>query len=219
MPFNYAEQTLAPSEVVFRAADQFLQKVALPKQKVISFQTGLYPLPDGEYGVSERPLAELASIAAFLALEAVGGIRLEIQTTKALFGLRTVQMLFTTPCGETPPWPDASLESAILPMVRTLQPAGKNEAGNIVYQLLGNFSYDPFGWICEAVRNGLAKRGLLTPRDYRFTEPARYASASQFDDTKALLVACQHGRPDIWDVLHTRVYQELKRREASTNNI
>lgn len=219
MAIIHPGQILAPSEVVFLAADQFLEKAPLPKQRVISFQTILYPLADGSgMGVSKQPLAELACMAAFLAIQDAGGIRLEIRATKALFGLRTIQMLFANLGSETPAWPEASLENVIQPMVRVLQASGHNEAGTIIYRLFGNFSYDPFGWVCEQVRDGLAKRGLLTAKDYLMTYPARDAAAAQFDETKALLVECQHGHADVWDVLHARVYQEIKRREARVND-
>lgn len=205
-------QTLAPSEVVFLTADQFLAKAALPKQHVISFQTSLYPLPESGMGVSKRPLAELACMAAFLAIEAAGGLHLEIRATKALLGLRTTQKLFATPCAQTAHWPEASLEKAIQSMVH----AGQNEVGDIIYDLLASDNYDPFGSVCDRVRDGLVRRNLLTARDYHPTQPAFAAAAAQFGETKALLVDCQHRRADIWDVLHTRLYQEIRRREEGT---
>lgn len=211
-------QTLAPSEVVYLTADQFLQKAEMPKQHLISFQTSLFPLPEGGMGVSKQPLAELACMAAFLALQAAGGVRLEIRATKALFGLRTTQMLYVTPCAAPAPWPEASLESAIQAAARSLQAAAQNEAGNIVYGMFGADNYDPFGWVCERVRDGLARRGLLTDEDYRLTPPAGAAAAAQFGETKALLVECQHGHADLWDVLHTRVWQAVRRREASSSD-
>ncbi len=212
-------QILAPSEVVFLRADQFLAKAALPKQHVISFQTSLFPLPDGSgMGVSKRPLAELACMAAFLAIEAAGGLSLQIRATKALLGLRTTQMLFANPSAETAPWPEASLENTIQPMVHALQAAGQNEVGNITYRLFTSDNYDPFGWVCDQVRNGLAQRNLLTPGKYHPTELALAAAEAQFGETKALLVECQHGHPPIWDALHTQVYQAVRRREASDSN-
>ncbi len=211
-------QTLAPSEVVFLTADQFLQTAALPGQKVISFQTRLYPFLDSGMGVSVQPLAELACMAAFLALQAAGSIRLDIRTSKSFFGLRTTQVLFATPSVEMAPWPEYSLENAIPPITRSLQAPGQNEVGAILDRIITSNSYDPFGWVCDRIRDGLVQRSLLDVGDYHPAQSAKDAAAAQFDATKALLVESQHGHPDIWDTLHTRVFQAVKRHELSQSD-
>ncbi|HVN55963.1 MAG TPA: hypothetical protein VMT46_16635 [Anaerolineaceae bacterium] len=162
MPVINPGQTLAPSEIVFLTADQFLAKAALPRQHVITLQTSLFPLADSDMGVSKQPLAELAWMAAFLAIQAAGGIRLEIRAAKALLGLSTNKRLFANPCAETAPWPEASLENSIQSMVRASKEAGQNEVGDIIYRMLPIDNFDLFGWVCERVRDGLVKRNLLT---------------------------------------------------------
>ena len=156
----YPNQTLTPSEVVFLAADQFLAKAPLPKNYLITFQTSLFPLVgSSDDGVSKQPLAELECMAAVLALEAAGTIRLEARATKALLGLRTLQSLFASPAAPAAGWPEASLEGAIQAMAFSLSPAGQNDIANIIFRLFPSDQYDPFGCVCEWVRNGLARRG------------------------------------------------------------
>ncbi len=218
MAVIYSGQTLAPSEVVFLTADQFLAKAALSQPHAISFQPSLYPLPGSDMGVAKQPLAELAWMAAFLALQAAAVIRLEIRATKALLGLRTTQSLLAYPGAETASWPEGSLENGIQLMVRAQPAAGQNEVGHLIDRVFASDNYDPFGWVCDCVRDGLARRGLVTGGDYHPTPPALAAAAAQFGETKGLLVECQHGHSDLWDVLHTRVYQAMKRHDASDSN-
>ena len=210
---------LTPSEVVFLKAETFAPKGGLLDK---------YKLLDTPIEIAKKQLALNAYAAAFLASDCAGGARLEPRSKKVLMGLRSIQALYAEPGLDSTGWPQASLEGHLQSLARRLQAQkGQNEVVNVVYALLGQDDYDPFGFAINLIRAGLAQRGLLktvdekrlkvvTVRTYHLPEATANLAATREAQIQALLAGCRDQRPELWSLLVSQVDHGIQRRKESS---
>ncbi len=186
----------------------------------------MYRILDTKMAVSKFALAPLVFAAAFLGAEAARCVHLEVRPRKLLFGVLTKQCLYADPGLEAAAWPDDTLESAIQPAARSLLDADRaNVVEDIVYRILQRSMPDPFGRICNLVRDGLAGRDLIEVTaggkriemevyHYHRVQATVDAALGQLDEVRALLAACHDARPDLWKALVGQISTGIHRRST-----
>jgi len=143
---------LSPSELVLLKGEQFAKK---------SF-SGNIKLLHTDNKVSAKEVSQAIMMAALLANEQTGAVRLEVGRKKALLGLRKVNTLFVTPGDITVSWPDNSLESEIPILAeQLLDEKERNEVSTIFYTWLRKDSANPWQSAVELVKEGMASREYL----------------------------------------------------------
>jgi hypothetical protein len=215
-PLNNAT-SFAPSEVVLFNGEKFAKKT----------MAGNVTLLHLDQNVSAAQLGQAALAAAFLANEQAGAVRLEVRQTKALFGLITNNTLFVEPVAAPSYWPANSIESRIYPLAEQLRAQnGKNDVANMVYELLGEDSDDPWKEVIELIKAGLAERSLLDRIKekklkiftvWRYTLPdATKALASQqdVDPVQQVLLNCERSQPQLWQALTDANKRAVSRRTS-----
>lgn len=203
-----ADDLLTPSEVVFLTASQFASKGGLLDK---------YKLLDTEVEVSKKQLSTQIFTAALLANQAVGAIQLRGQEKKALFGLRTTQLLYAEPASAATPWPEGSLESAIQPAAERMKAhKGQHEVKNVVLAVLKEDQADPHSFAIDTVKFGLAQRGLVTKTEEKKLKVFRVAhyslppgtselAAAKADSVRQLLAEFRNSHPSEWDLLRDQI--------------
>lgn len=93
--------------------------------------------------VATAPLAGSLMVAALLANEQTGTLRLQAAPKKTWFGLRTVTALFVHPTGHSTTWPEGSWEARVLAAANRLAPRGKNDAMRVAYEAIGSSGANP----------------------------------------------------------------------------
>ena len=142
-----------PSEIVLLNGERFASKAGL-FDKVRLMQ--------GDKDVSLSSLSRMMLIAAFLGCETTGSIRLSIQQKKTFLGLSKTNILVVEPTEIDFDWPQGSFESRIKNIaVQMKAEQNKPEVSDIVYNLLGSDSANPWQQTMELVQAGLAQRSLL----------------------------------------------------------
>ena len=155
MPSNISldpTNPLSASELVLLNGDQFAKKVMLGNIKLLH--------TDASVSVSQ--LAQAMLVAAVLADESSGNLRLEVRQEKAMFGLRKVKNLYANPTPHPVEWPQFSLESQ-LPQIaeRFKNDDDSHRVSNLIYAWLRQDSSSPWQSTIEMVKSGLTERGLL----------------------------------------------------------
>jgi hypothetical protein len=226
MPVNDPSNALTPSEVIFLNADRFKSEPGLTQVRATRPRAATYSILDTKVTVSRFALAPLVLAAALLAVEAAGNVHLEVRPRKLYLGLHTRRCLYADPGPEAGPWPEDTLESAIQATARRLPGAkGANVVEDIVYGIFHRGSPDPFGRVCDLVRDGLAGRGLVeanagdrlverTVYRYHLLQDTADAAADRLGEARALLAGCQDKRPEVWSSLIREVSRGLFRRST-----
>jgi hypothetical protein len=207
-----AAASLAPSEVILLHADEFAPAAGAIDAKM--------DLLHKEGKAQAKGLGRSLLLAAFLANEQAGVLRLEVRAKKALFGLRTVQALYADPTGQQVQWPDWSLEARIAQLVQ----GGSREVSELVYVLLGKDAKSYYNLTPDLTQQGLAARGLLVAETtthakiikttrLRMPESTGHLAAAQpVEPLRHLLASAETGRPDLWKKLVDAVDSGVKRR-------
>ena len=211
------DSPLSPSEVVLLRCDQFASKAKWESDGLLHLEIKYFP-----------GLAQAMLTTAFLANEQVGALRLEVRQKKARLGLGQAQVLFAEPVG-TSGWPAHSPEAELCAIAAQLKAnTGNNEVANVVYAWLKvDFMY-PAMVVVEAVKSGLAERGLLQVINKQVKMflvrkvnahghvllPATAALAAQqpVATIQQLLAETERDRPEVWRSLVDGIMEALRRR-------
>jgi hypothetical protein len=205
---------LTPSERVLLFADHFAKPAGMLGDKE--------PALLSEVKVGADELAEKVLLAAFLACERAGAIRLEARQGKALFGLMKTNHLHVLPGTRPVQWPQGSLESWV---VQGAQREPKLE--DAAQPLLGSEkSYQPASAMFARLKAVLAERGILDAEQKKtlkiftsvtYSVPARVRDAlqpSEVGDVKAVLAACEQQRPEVWSAMQRGIRAAISRMTA-----
>ena len=211
---------LSPSELVLLKGEQFAKKSYSGNIKLLHINKK----------VSAKEIGQVILMAALLANEQTGTIRLELGHKKALLGLCKVNTLFVAPGDLTVSWPDNSLESEIPTLAKQLMVDKEhNEVSTIFYTWLRKDSVNPWQSVVELVKEGMASRGYLelieqkrlkffTLTHYDLPESTSSLAAQQSaEPVKQLLTICEQTRPEVWKFLVKHIKTTVSRRTISNN--
>ena len=170
-------------------------------------------------------------MAAFLANEERDVIRFERGELSRWFGQRTRRALFIELAAETPSWPRNSLEWAIPTFLEEIQfQEGSDQVpiGALIDSLFDGDQYDPWEYVIDLVKDGLAARNLLerhleqwfrldTGRiEYRLPEStAQIASKNSPEEVQRLFSTTETAHPDIWELLKLEIDRAISARRTS----
>lgn len=182
-----------PSELVVLFGDRFAEEGGMLTVKEEVLTSGAK--------VSAEQLGQAAALAALLAADRAGTLKLETRTGKALFGLLKTEKLHAAPGAAAAAWPEGSLERALS------EGAAKAPTVQDLFQaVLSEESYNPWQRLAAMIRAGLAKRGLLEVEEKKtlkifttatFTLPDATRAAAARQDVEAvrdLLRSAESGR-------------------------
>lgn len=151
--------SFAPSELVVLFGDRFAEEGGMltVKEEVLTSGTK----------VSAEKLGMAAVLAALYSSHARGTARLSLETKKAMFGLTTKQVPMLAGSGGAGGWPAGSIEDALaaVPAPAKLE--------DVVAQVIGAKTQNPWQRLALVVRAGLAGRGLLEVEEGRMLKVIR----------------------------------------------
>ena len=213
---------LTPSELVYLNGEIFAQKAGV-FNKVQLLHTNL--------SVNMVQLAQMAVVAAFLANEQAGTLRLELRAKKALLGLSTVQALYAEPCGPLRQWPPHTVEAVLSPYAERFKAEkNTNEVYSILYAWLGQDWPSPFKEVIDRIQYGLGVRTLLEMHEEKKLKIFTVRSYTLPDSTRALLQSfppapvqqmlrqCEQTRPQVWKALLEQVKKAISARTEQSDN-
>ncbi len=212
MPNN----TFAPSELVLLHGGRF----AGPG----SFTQGKEELLTGAGTVAQNELAQNVLVAALLAMEQAGEIRITQEKRKALLGLMSKQTVVAEATGSRAAWPAGSLEGELRETINGSRP----EVWDVVSRWLGNDMSSPEGYVLDRVKRGLVGRGLVQREEKRTMKIFVSHSDSLPDATRTLLAGespdallgllRDGARGEMVDLLRKQVAKALNLRTESSND-
>lgn len=208
---------LVPSELVYLLAPTFAPpKGAAPEASAAR-------LPDLSKD-NWRLLAERMLVAALLANEQAGNLRLELQPQKKLFGLRSVDTLTAVATERPPVFPAETLEARLYEHV-TKQKTRSEAVSSLVCDGVG-----VQGEVLDAARKSLLAGGLAQAIDQvsakksvlgktkekhvtetRLVDRTIEAAKEQVAQAQALFEGAQRDRSDAWNQLVAAIKQGLAR--------
>lgn len=202
--------SLTPSELTVLFGDQFAQKAGIIGWG--NYNSVLTGAP-----ISLEQLSPLLFAAAILANERMGVIRLQLEQTKALFGLVKGQTLIATLVGPQNPWPAGSLEAELL-AVLVRRPL---EVKQWIIQYLREDRANPWSYSVSQVFAGLAYRGLVVPDQkggYLASEALVAEAAPAMASPIHQLLAESQQRPVLHGLLLEQIRGAIKYRKESDND-
>lgn len=211
---------LTPSELVYLYGEQFADKVLLGNNETLF---------SGEK-VSTAKLGKAMVLAALLACEQAGAVRLEIGERKGLFGLTKVQDLFAMPGTPSQPLPPHSLEAEFAGLAQQWAPKNANTIYHILFYWLGRETASPWFEAVEEIKRNMHQRGLLeattttrlkifTNTTYSLPESTAALMKGQSPQgVKAMLENCQRTRPEIWKRMEKSIQKAISARTESSND-
>jgi hypothetical protein len=196
--FTAAPLVITPSERVLLFGDRFAKPAGMLGDREEILSSGAKVVADD--------LAEKMMLAAFLACERGGAIRLEPRQGKAMFGLMTTSHLHLLPGQKHVGWPDGSLESWVV------QGAGREPRfTDWARALLGSDkSYQPALGMFARLKGVLAARGVLHAEEKKtmkifssvaYSLPPHARAAAEQGGTEHVqrtLDECRQQRPQLW---------------------
>jgi hypothetical protein len=207
--------SLSLSELILLNGEQFASKGGM-------LSNGNFDLLHTAGQVSLQDLTKVIYGALFLTLEQQGAITLQMRAKKALFGLRTVEVLTAVPTGRPMPAPDSSMEGRIQAM---LAQAGPLAVEDVMYALLSSDSTNPWWDYVNLVVRGLAARGLLTTEEkkvflgksvqHKATQQVIAISRQDVGGIRQMLAACA---PASWQLLTGAISKAVGRRTESSDD-
>ena len=209
---------LSPSETIFLNGDQFAKTAVLG-----------YKLLSSETKVNVQDLARTVLAGAFLAMEAVGELKLELEEYKRLIGKgRRVKL---TPLGDVSSFPSPSLEVVLREICLYLEGSKKGaNVKDVVWAAVGKDDDHPWNKMVDSIPPHLADRGLLerieekklkifTVTNYEMLEETRkLAQKGPITELQALLSACEAERPDVWKQMKKEINQGINARDSSDDD-
>jgi hypothetical protein len=210
---------LSPSEIVFLNADQFVKTARLG-----------FRMLGSETKVNTNDLARSVLTAAFLVMEEVGEIQIEVEEYKRLIGKgRRIKF---TPRTDHSAFPIPSLETMVQALVTRLSASGDvATAKDLVYAWLEHDDDNPWTKLLDAIPVYMADRGLLerleekklkifTVVNYELLEETRkLAKEAPIAEIQSLLAAGETNRPDLWKQLQKEINQAISARDSSDDDI
>lgn len=209
---------LTPSEIVLLNGEAFAPPPGLPALGPAAQGSDALPLLHTDQKVAAPALARALLRAALLAAEQAGALRLEVRPKPTPFGPSKMKSLYLEPGETDPAWPAPSFESRLRPL------AALREAALVVHGLLEAEAPNPWHHTADLVKRGLAQRGLLETVEvvqfgfvraqaYQLPEATRaLAAQAPIEAVKALLGACEQGRPEVWAHLGQQIDAGLRAR-------
>ncbi len=201
---------LTPSEIVLLNGERFAPRAGL---------THKFHLLHMEQDVSLTHLAQSMAVAAILANEQVGTLRLDPCERKTLFGLAKTTVLLVHPLRPLA-WPEPSLEGDL---ARLAAQVSAEKDGGEVWRLLDAWLAqdcpDPYARLVERVEANLAQRGLLhaetrtkmkifSTTAYSLPESTRLMGLRSLSSAEALLHSAQQ-QPERWRPLNEQVVKGI----------
>lgn len=209
-----APLVVTPSERVLLFGDQFARPAGMLGDREEVLSSGVKVIADD--------LAEKMILAAFLACERAGAVRLEQRQGKAMFGLRRTSHLHLVPGMGVARWPDLSLESRVVQIAHR-EPTLENAARPLVG---GEKSDQPALGMFARIKGELAARGVVAAERKRtlrlFTSVAYSLPPHVRDDLTPglggvgeLLAACERQRPEVWIAMRRSIRSAIAGMTAS----
>jgi len=190
---------ITPSERVLLFGDRFAKSAGMLGDKEEILSSGTKVVADD--------LASKMMLAAFLACERAGAIRLEKRQGKAMFGLMKTSSLHLVPGPKPVGWPEGSLESWIVQGA-----AREPKFSDWAQALLGSQkSYQPALEMFARLKGVLAARGVLHAEEKKTLKifssvtyslpPQARAAAEQggTEHVQRMLDECREQRPELWN--------------------
>ncbi|HEX2202806.1 MAG TPA: hypothetical protein VHG91_05900 [Longimicrobium sp.] len=189
--------SFTPSELVVLFGDRFAAEGGMLTAKEEVLTSGAK--------VSAEEVGQAAALAALLAADRAGTLKLETRTGKALFGLLKTEKVHAAPGAAPAAWPEGSLERAL-----SEGAAAAPTVQDLFQGVLGEESYNPWQRLAAMVKAGLAGRGLLdveekktlkifTTATFTLPETTRAAAAREdVDAVRDLLRTAESGRAELY---------------------
>jgi hypothetical protein len=212
------EYSFTPSEFILLTADKFSPELTGENSLPLLCSDGSV---DGAY------LASLMCIAAILANEEEGAIKLELNTTKKLFGFKEMTHLVIRPTGIPANWNGFTLESGVVFFSsQSYAMPGDYSVYNTIYNILVQDRKQPWMKIVEMVEWGLAASNWLLPVEGEaasafstpFICPANVRELVLSQDSAPivkLLTTNKKSRPEIWKQLSQEINQAFEDRKKA----
>ncbi len=208
--------SFTPSEYIFLNGEKFLPAAE---------GSDSIPLLCSNLNVSGRLLSSYLVMAAILANESEGALKIEIQEKRKLFGGSTRKDIFLHAVQPAPNWSGYTLEAAVMFLANSLFPSQEHTLYNVVYSMLVNDRPDPWQKIIELVEWGLASSDWLAPVksdaaaafSTPFICPGNVRELAMEQPAKPvvlLLEGCKQRRPDLWQGMIGEIEQALKDRKS-----
>jgi hypothetical protein len=214
-----SQTQLAPSELVSLFGAQFA-----PRGGKSATEAPHIPSTKQE---DYTQLAAKIVAAALLADEQAGSIRLQAGAKKALFGLRTVQVVTAVAGGDPPPAPEGTWETRLYQALLK-EKERTSEVQSLVFRLVPK-SKDPFGWVIDVALGALRQRDLLevteerklkviTIRHWNLPDStAQLASQESPAEAQRLLTQAERDRPELWKLLVDQIKRGIKQNEEQSD--
>ncbi len=211
-------EELTPSEVVLLHGERFATRAI----------AGNVTVPGTDRTVAADRLATAILSAAFLANEEADAIRFEVGERARWLGLGSRTALFVVPDGPDPEWPRHTLEWAIPTFLEGMEPVGETDrvhVGALIDAFFDGDETDPWRYVIELVKDGLAARDLLERRrerwlrlpigrtEYGHTEALeRLATDASPDRIERRFAAVETARPELWKLLRWEIERAVAAR-------
>ncbi len=208
--------TLTSSELVYFNGQLFAQKVMMGNHELVHNNTK----------VSVNQLADAMLLAAILDNESNGTIKLEMKTSKALFGMLTTQSVNVNLAGTKNTCPDDTLEPSIYQIAERLI-KGKGGQAVTVEDIIYNFFSEDVAWpqknIIGMVLNGLYKRGLLLTNEKNnyvpYPDTLKLIEKQPVGVVQELISSSKNKRPDLHTLLVKQIQGGLKNRTEQNTDL
>lgn len=213
---------LTPSEVVLLDGERFAGKRLVGNVRLLH----------GDRKVAADELAVGVLTAAFLANDERDVIRFETGDLPRWFGLRSRRALFVGPGREAPAWPRHTLEWAVpafLAEMTTREEQERAPVGALVDSFFDGDRADPWRYVVDLVKDGLAARDLLDRRPERlfrldtgrieYVLPAsteHLARETAPERIERLFGATATARPEVWELLRWEIRRAVAARTDSS---
>ncbi len=208
--------TLTSSELVYFNGQLFAQKVMMGNHELVHNNTK----------VSVNQLTDAVLLAAILDNESNGTIKLEMKTSKGLFGMLTTHSVNVNLTGTKNARPDDTLESSIYQIAERLI-KGKGGQAVTVEDIIYNFFSEDVAWpqknIIGMVLNGLYKRGLLLTNEKNnyvpYPDTIKLIESQSVESVQKIISTSEKSRPELHALLLKQIQSGLKKRVESDADI
>lgn len=204
--------TLTSSELVYFNGQLFAQKVMMGNHELVHNNTK----------VSINQLADAMLLAAILDNESNGTIKLEIKTSKGLFGMLTTHSVNINLTGTKNDSPENTLELAVYQIAERLS-KGKGGQSVTVEDIIYNFFSEDVAWpqknIIGMVLSGLYKRGILLTNEKNdyipYPDTLKLLENQTVEPVQKNISTSEKGRPELHALLFKQIQSGLKKRVES----
>jgi hypothetical protein len=208
--------TLTSSELVYFNGQLFAQKVMMGNHELVHNNTK----------VSVNQLADAMLLAAILDNESNGAIKLEMKTSKAMFGMLTTHSVNVNLAGTKNDNPENTLESSVYQVAERLI-KGKGGQPVTVEDIIYNFFSEDVAWpqknIIGMVLSALYKRGLLLTNEKNnyipYPDTLKLIESQSVEPVQKNISNSEKSRPELHALLLKQIQSGLKKRLESDADI